>query len=48
MTFSCCSSLTSMAFNGTKAQWKGIELADRWKTHVPAEVIHCIDGDVEI
>jgi hypothetical protein len=43
-----CSSLTSITFNGTKAQWKGINLGEDWNDEVPTEVIHCTDGEVEI
>jgi hypothetical protein len=43
-----CKSLTSITFNGTKAQWKGIKLGDAWKKNVPAKVIHCTDGEVKI
>ena len=46
--FNWCRYLTSMAFNGTIAQWKGIELGDEWNAYVPARVIHCTDGEVEI
>ena len=46
--FKWCRYLTSMAFNGTIAQWKGIELGDEWNDYVPARVIHCTDGEVEI
>jgi hypothetical protein len=47
-TFKKCSSLTSITFNGTKAQWKGIKLGEDWNNEVPTKVIHCTDGDVEI
>ena len=43
-----CSSLTSITFNGTKAQWKGINLGYAWKKNVPTKVIHCTDGEVKI
>ena len=46
--FNWCRYLTSMAFNGTIAQWKGIELGDEWNDYVPTRVIHCTDGEVEI
>ena len=45
--FSDCSSLTSITFNGTKAQWQGVILGYAWYK-VPATVVHCTDGDVEI
>jgi hypothetical protein len=43
-----CSSLTSITFQGTIAQWKKIILHEDWNNKVPATVVHCIDGDVEI
>lgn len=43
-----CSSLTSITFQGTIAQWKEIALDENWKDKVPATVVHCTDGDVEI
>ena len=46
--FGGCSSLTSITFNGTKAQWKGINLGTNWKQDVPAKVVHCTDGDVTL
>ena len=46
--FQDCSSLTTITFNGTKAQWNRIELGEDWNDNVPARVVHCTDGDVEI
>lgn len=46
--FSYCSSLTSITFNGTKAQWEKVELGDFWNNSIPATVVHCTDGDVEL
>ena len=46
--FSYCSSLTSIAFSGTKAQWDNIDKYYRWRDGVPAESIHCSDGDVSL
>ena len=43
-----CSSLTSITYQGTKAQWEEIELSDGWNDEIPAKVVHCTDGDVEI
>lgn len=43
-----CSSLISITFQGTIAQWEEIILQDDWNNEVPAKVVHCIDGDVEI
>ena len=46
--FCGCKSLTSITFQGTIAQWKKIALRDSWKHNIPATVVHCTDGDVEI
>ena len=43
-----CSSLTSITFNGTKAQWQQIAFAPEWNEDIPAKVVHCSDGDVEL
>ena len=43
-----CSFLTSITFNGTKAQWNSIELGDNWKWCIAAQRVRCTDGDVEI
>lgn len=46
--FWACRALTSITFQGTIAQWKKIELTDGWNDDIPAKVVHCTDGDVEI
>ena len=47
--FADCHALASITYNGTMAQWKEIEFAaDDWNYGVPATVVHCTDGDVEI
>jgi hypothetical protein len=46
--FSGCSSLTSITFNGTKAQWKWLKFGELWNYGVPAKVVHCTDGEVKI
>ena len=46
--FSHCSSLTSITYNGTKEQWQQIALAPEWNEDIPAKVVHCSDGDVEL
>ena len=46
--FSDCESLSTIQYAGTIAQWKEIELGDSWNDEIPAEVVHCTDGDVEI
>ena len=46
--FCDCKSLTDITFQGTIAQWNKIKLRENWKAKVPATVVHCTDGDVEI
>jgi hypothetical protein len=46
--FAECHALASIKYNGTMKQWKQIELYEDWKEGVPARVVHCTDGDVEI
>ena len=46
--FCRCESLTDITFQGTIAQWKKITLRDSWKHNIPATIVHCTDGDVEI
>ena len=46
--FCGCKSLTDITFQGTIAQWKKINIRDSWKHNIPATVVHCTDGDVEI
>lgn len=46
--FCRCEMLTDIRFRGTIAQWKKIELGDGWNNDIPAKVVHCTDGDVEI
>ena len=46
--FCGCKSLTDITFQGTIAQWKKITLRESWKHNIPATVVHCTDGDVEI
>ena len=48
LAFNGCKSLTNITFQGTIAQWKKIELYEDWNAGVPATVVHCTDGDVEI
>ncbi len=43
-----CDSLISITYQGNIAQWEEIELSDDWNDEVPAKVVHCTDGDVEI
>ena len=46
--FQDCSSLTSITFNGTKAEWNAIFKGFEWKDNVPATVVKCDDGNVNI
>lgn len=46
--FESCSSLTSISYNGTISQWNTITKDISWNKNVPATVVHCTDGDVEI
>ena len=46
--FCGCKSLTDITFQGTIAQWKKINIRDSWNHNIPATVVHCTDGDVEI
>lgn len=48
MVLTTASTRTSITFQGTIAQWKKIALRDSWKHNIPATVVHCTDGDVEI
>jgi hypothetical protein len=44
--FKDCSSLKTISYNGTVAQWKENELGEDWNSGIPAKVVHCTDGDV--
>ena len=46
--FNGCSSLTDINYGGTKEQWGEIILDDEWNKKVPAKVINCTDGSVDI
>ena len=46
--FSGCDGLTSITFKGTKEQWNAISKEGGWKSNVPATVVSCSDGDVNI
>ena len=41
-------SLTSVTFQGTTEDWNNISKGDYWNRYVPATVVHCTDGDIEI
>ena len=46
--FNDCSSLSSISYTGTISQWNDITKGNIWNSGVPATVVHCTDGDVEI
>ena len=47
--FYCCSSLSSVEFGGTVAQWKAVKKEDAsWKHGIPATCVKCADGEAEI
>lgn len=46
--FKGCSNLTNITFNNVKAAWNLISFGDDWKSGVPATVVHCTDGDINI
>ena len=46
--FKGCSSLTVINYGGTIEQWGKITLEDEWNKKVPAKVINCTDGSVDI
>lgn len=46
--FSACSSLTTIKFSGTMAQWNSIIKGYDWNEYIPATVVECTDGNVEI
>ena len=40
-----CKSLTDITYQGTKAQWKGIQKEDHWDYDTGDYIVHCTDGD---
>ena len=46
--FAGCETLTSITYEGTQEQWNAISKGDDWNINVPATVVNCTDGDVEI
>jgi hypothetical protein len=44
--FDRCSRLTSITFEGTKAEWNSIRKSSDWKTYTPTITVHCTDGAV--
>lgn len=43
-----CINLTEFNYKGTIDQWNNVEKDSEWNSGVPATVVHCTDGDVEI
>ena len=43
-----CNSLNEIIYTGTIAQWNLIDKTATWATGIPATVVHCSDGDVDI
>lgn len=43
-----CKALKYIRYDGTMVQWKKMKLSNGWNHEVPATVVHCTDGDVEI
>ena len=46
--FDGCIGLTSITYAGTLAEWAAVEKGEDWAAGVPAEVVHCMDGDAPI
>lgn len=46
--FWSCTSLESIIFNGTTAEWNGIEKGNNWCERVPATYVQCSDGQVPL
>lgn len=44
--FYYCTELTSITFNGTKAQWNAIDKDYGWNYNIGNYVVHCTDGDL--
>lgn len=43
-----CTSLNDIYYSGTISEWDNVEKQASWNEGVPATVVHCTDGDVEI
>ncbi len=46
--FSGCTSLSSVEFCGTMAQWKSVYKYHFWHKEVPAKNVKCADGEVAL
>lgn len=47
-SFYDCTSLTTINYEGTTAQWGRVTKTSGWNSRVPAKVVHCSDGDVSL
>lgn len=47
-SFDGCDGLTTINYNGTTTQWGQITFGTNWHRDVPATVVHCSDGDVNL
>lgn len=45
--FAACIGLTSIDYNGTKAQWAAIDKGEKWDVNAGDYIVHCVDGDIE-
>ena len=43
-----CTGLTSILYTGKMEQWKTITKGADWNYDVPATVVHCTDGDIQL
>ena len=48
VAFGDCKSLENITFGGTKEQWEKIVKGEDWHKDIPAKVVHCSDGEIEI
>ena len=46
--FRGCTSLENITFGGTREQWEEIWKGEDWHKDIPAKVVHCTDGEIEI
>ena len=46
--FNSCTSLKHITFKGSKYRWKSITKGTNWNYRVPATMVQCSDGTVEL
>ena len=46
--FVSCTSLNTISYSGTVSEWNNIDKQQSWNEGVPAKVVHCTDGDVQL